>query len=80
MLAYGRNSRAELMERDGEEIRFLFDTLFFSLRENLAGITFSFNRDLTDNVILRGIPLETERVMKGEKRRKMQEKIDSGVK
>ena len=80
VLAYGRNSRAELMERDGEEIRFLFDTLFFSLRENLAGITFSFNRDLTDNVILRGIPLETERVMKGEKRRKMQEKIDSGVK
>ena len=80
VLAYGRKSRAELMQKDGGEIRFLFDTLFFSLRENLASITFSFNRDLTDNVILRGIPLETERVMKGEKRQKMQEKIESGVK
>ena len=68
------------MEKDGEEIRFLFDTLFFSLRECLSGIAFSFNRDLTDNVILRGIPLETERVMRGEKRAKMQEKIASGVK
>ncbi len=80
VLAYGRKSLAELMQEDGGEIKFLFDTLFFSLRENLASITFSFNRDLTDNVILRGIPLETERVMKGEKRQKMQEKIESGVK
>ncbi len=75
VLAYGRASRAELMEKDGKEIAFLFDTLFYSLRENLAQIAFFFNRDLTDNVILRGLPLETERVMKGEERKKMQEKL-----
>lgn len=80
VLAYGRESRAELMERDGKDVAFLFDTLFYSMRENLGKIEFHFNRDLTDNVILRGLPIETERVMKGERPRKMQEKIDIGVK
>lgn len=69
------STRKELMEQNGEDVSFLFDTLFYSLRENLAKITFYFNRDLTDNVILRGIPLETARVMKGEKPQKMQTKI-----
>ncbi len=65
LLSYGKGTREELLKKNGEEISFLFDTLFYSLRENLAGIPFPYNRDLTDNVILRGIPLETERVMKG---------------
>ena len=67
-LAYGGASRAELMQKNGQEIAFLFDTLFYAMREGLAGVKFHFNRDLTDNVILRGIPLETMRVMKGEPR------------
>ena len=76
VLSYGRMSLQELMEREGEDIHFLFDTLFYSIRENLAKIPFAFNRDLTDNIILLGLPAETERVMKGEKRRKQkQEKI-----
>ena len=69
VLSYGAASRAELMEKNGQEIAFLFDTLFYSMREGLAGVKFHFNRDLTDNVILRGIPLETARVMKGEPRK-----------
>lgn len=76
VLSYGRMSLKELMEREGEDIHFLFDTLFYSIRENLAKISFAFNRDLTDNIILLGLPAETERVMKGEKRGKQkQEKI-----
>ena len=69
VLAYGAHTRKELMEQNGQEIAFLFDTLFYSMREGLAGVKFHFNRDLTDNVILRGIPLETARVMKGEPRK-----------
>lgn len=72
---YGKKDKKELMQDCGEDIAFLFDTLFYSLRENLAKISFSFNRDLTDNVILRGIPLETARVMRCEKGTKMKEKI-----
>lgn len=64
-LAYGSESRAQLVAEHGDDLRFMFDTLFFSMREGLQGIAFSFNRDLTDNVILRGIPLETQRVMAG---------------
>ena len=71
VLAYGCMPRAELMERHGQDIAFLFDTLFYSMREGLAGVKFHFNRDLTDNVILRGIPLETARVMKGEPRKEV---------
>lgn len=73
--AYGREDKKRLMEQNGGEIAFLFDTLFYSLRENLAQVTFYFNRDLTDNVILRGIPNETARVMRCEKCVKMQSKI-----
>lgn len=75
VLAYGCESRKKLMEERGEEVRFLFDTLFYSLRENLANVPFFFNRDLTDNVLLRGLPAETERVMKGIKATKIKEKI-----
>ena len=67
VLSYGRMTKKELMEKEGEEIRFLFDTLFYSIRDNLAKVPFSFNRDLTDNIILLGLPAETARVMKGEK-------------
>ncbi len=73
--AYGKGTRAELMAAHGGDISFLFDTMFYSMREHLARITFHFNRDLTDNVILRGIPLETQRVMKGEPPVRMNVKI-----
>lgn len=74
-LSYGAKTRAELMEKNGGDISFLFDTLFYSLRESLSQIEFHFNRDLTDNVILRGLPMETDRVMQGLKPKKMQAKI-----
>ena len=71
-LSYGSESKEKLLKEHGEDIAFLFDTLFYGLREDLANIKFYFNRDLTDNVLLRGIPIETERVMRGEKPVKMQ--------
>lgn len=79
VLSYGKASLKQLMEKEGDEIRFLFDTLFYSIRENLAKIPFAFNRDLTDNIILLGLPAETNRVMLGEKREK-QEKLERTVK
>lgn len=76
VLSYGKLTRAQLLEKAGEDIDFLFNTLFYSLRENLGKIEFHFNRDLTDNIILLGLPAETARVLKGEKRdKKMQQKI-----
>lgn len=71
VLAYGADGRESLLKEYHEDVAFLFDTLFYSMREGLAGLTFHFNRDLTDNVILRGIPCETQRVLSGGKRAKM---------
>ncbi len=75
MLSYENASKEELLKENGEDVRFIFDALFFSLRENLAQIEFAFNRDLTDNIILRGLPIETERVMCGCKKEKMEQKF-----
>ncbi len=75
LLTYGSDSKEKLLQEHGKDISFLFDTAFYDMRENLAKIPFSFNRDLTDNIILRGIPMETMRVFKGEKRNKMKKRI-----
>ena len=71
VLAYKSENKSALLRENGEDIRFLFHALFYDMREALGGVTFHFNRDLTDNVILRGLPLETERVMKGLPPKKM---------
>lgn len=75
VLSYGSAGKEELLKTHGKEVRFIFDALFFSLRENLAQIEFAFNRDLTDNIILRGLPAETKRVMCGCKKEKMEKKL-----
>ncbi len=68
--SYHAESREALIRENREEISYLFDSLFYGMREQLAGVRFCFNRDLADNVILRGIPNETKRVFAGAKRRK----------
>ena len=65
-LAYGGGSRKELLTgAHGEEINFVFHAIFFDIRESLANIEFRFNRDLSDNILLRGLPAMTKRVMNG---------------
>lgn len=75
LLSYGCANKKTLVSTQGEELSFLFDTLFYSLREALSGITFAFNRDLTDNILLRGLPAETARVLRGEKRQKAKKQV-----
>ncbi len=70
VLSYQSETFAAMMQANGQEISFVFDTLFYSMRESLANIPFAFNRDLTDNVILRGIPCETMRILRGEPRKR----------
>ena len=66
-LYYNAPSREVLMQgKRGEDVRYVFRALFFDIRENLSRLKFHFNRDLSDNILLRGLPAVTERVMKGE--------------
>ena len=65
-LAYGKATQAELLVGElGEEIRFIFHAIFYDIRENLSQIEFRFNRDLSDNILLRGLPMMTKRIMDG---------------
>lgn len=63
--AFGSKSKAEAVEKNGGEINFIFNSLFADMRSRLSGIKFYFNHDLTDNIILRGIPLTTRRLVYG---------------
>ena len=66
-LAFQATCKRELLEgKSGEDVRYAFHALFFDIRENLSQIHFHFNRDLSDNILLRGLPATTKRVMEGE--------------
>ena len=62
--AYGAESKAALLAGEhGEDVRYAFHALFYDIRENLSQIEFHFNRDLQDNVLLRGLPSTTKQIM-----------------
>lgn len=63
--AFGCDTKEEAVKANGEEINFIFNSLFADMRARLAGIKFYFNHDLTDNIILRGIPVKTRRLVYG---------------
>ncbi len=62
--AFGAESKKKAVEQNSEELTFLFDSLFADMRMRISKIDFGFNRDLTDNIILRGIPLKTRAILK----------------
>ena len=64
-LSLRAESKCALIEAQAEELKFVFGTLFADIRERLTRLPMSFNRDLVDNILLRGLPAETARVMKG---------------
>ena len=63
--AFGCDSKVEAVKKNGDEINFIFNSLFADMREHLAKIKFNFNHDLTDNIILRGIPLKSRKLVYG---------------
>lgn len=61
--AIGGDCKAEMLAKGREELTFVFDSLFADMRRALDNIHFYFNHDLTDNIILRGIPLKTRSLL-----------------
>ena len=65
-LAYKAQDRETLLQgKTGEEVQYAFHAIFFDIRENLSHMEFKFNRDLSDNILLRGLPMMTKRIMSG---------------
>ena len=63
--AFAEEKRADMLQKNGEEVNFVFRSVFAGNAEHLQNIRFYFNHDLTDNIILRGIPAATQRVLCG---------------
>ena len=63
LMEYGEESREALLKNRGKDVAFFFQTVFYEIAERLKKIPMAFNRDLIDNVLLRGLPQETKRVM-----------------
>ena len=66
VLAYNAPSKQALVcGEHADEVRFVFHAIFFDIRENLGEIDFRYNRDLSDNILLRGLPQMTKQIMSG---------------
>lgn len=57
--AFNAPTKSQAVAKGGDEINFIFNSLFADMREHLAAVKFHFNHDLTDNIILLGIPAKT---------------------
>ena len=83
LMEYGEESRCSLLSNRGKDVAFFFQTTFCEIAERLRNIPMAFNRDLIDNVLLRGLPAETKRIMEQDvcknckKRRKKERKNDA---
>ncbi len=63
--AYKAPTKDEMLAKNREEVDFVFKSVFAENEERLKNIKFYFNTDLTDNIILRGMPASTRKVMCG---------------
>lgn len=68
--AYGRQKDfVSLIGKAGKDLNFVFADLFSGIRNNLSQCVFSFNHDLIDNILLRGLPETTLGILrKGNKK------------
>ena len=54
----------ELIAENKEEIFPTLNSVFYHLKESLFKVRFYFNKDLIENVLLRGIPMQTDAIIK----------------
>ena len=72
--AYNAERKEDLVKgKRGEEVQFIFHSIFFDIRENLSQIPFRFNRDLSDNILLRGLPKTTKEIIEDKRCKKSRE-------
>ena len=65
VLAYGAESRCKLVEAHAEDMQFIFGTIFSEICGRFSAIPTEFNRDLAENVLFRGLPATTKKILEG---------------
>lgn len=63
VIRYGAESSESLIKLYGEDLDFAFNDIFCGIRDNFYKIKLSFNRDLLENILLRGIPEKTKSII-----------------
>jgi len=64
--AFGGENKKECFKTGEKDIIFIFNSLFADMREHLSKIKFYFNHDLTDNIILLGMPAKARQLFYGD--------------
>ncbi len=59
---YGDNDYKTLIKNHGKDLAFIFNELFSEISENYNNIPKTYNTDLTENILLRGIPKKTAEI------------------
>ena len=57
----------ELLEKYKTDIEFVFGSIFGIISNSVKNIKFYFNHDLTDNILLKGLPQTTKKILNKEK-------------
>ena len=56
-----------LLKQHGSEIIFVFGTILSNIKNSAGQLKYKFNHDLIDNILLRGLPMQTKQVMENKK-------------
>ena len=59
--------KSQLMKEKGTDIIFVFGTILSTIKDLVFKLNFKFNHDLIDNILLRGLPMQTKQVMENKK-------------
>lgn len=63
-------NKQELIERNRQDIACVFGQILAEIEQNTSMISYKFNHDLTDNVLLRGLKEQTKQIMENKKCKK----------
>ena len=79
--AYGEKKLKSLLSLYGEEIDFIFSSVFSVIKEELESIKFYFNSDLVKNILIRGLPAAYKKVIESKFKRCNQNKksVDKSI-
>lgn len=61
------NSKADLIEKNKEQLIFAFGSMLSKIANLASTLEYKFNHDLTDNILLRGLRAETQRILENKK-------------
>jgi len=73
--AYGAENKKALISDKGQEIGYIFSSIFAEIAECRKNIKFYFNMDLIDNILFHGMPAQTKRAIDCSEKKKKNEKL-----